>query len=140
MPGVAYICENDGLYTMRYITPTLRSVLGYEPADFIDNKRHFAASVILPEDLDVVDEFAEIVAKADIAVTARYRLVRASGEVFQALVFAHALRDPKTKEPVGFCGVLTDISGVPSLQGESAVLTQAKYTSKERKTPKRKRR
>ncbi len=124
LPGVAYLCDNDGLYTMRFLSPTLREVVGYAPGDFIANKKHFAASVVLPEDLDVVDEFAELVAHTDATVGARYRLVRSNGEVFPALVFARAVRSKAGGKVKGFSGFLADISTMPALQGKPQVVSR----------------
>lgn len=124
MPAVAYLCENDELYTMRYISPTLKSVVGYAPEDFIDNRKHFAASIVLPDDLDVADEFAEAVAAARKPVAARYRLVRSNGKVFQALFVAKSVRVNNSRKAIGICGVLVDLTHVPSLQGKSQVLNE----------------
>lgn len=124
LPGIGYMCENDELYTMRFITPTLRELMGYNPEDFIHNRKHFAASVIVPDDLDVVDEFAETIVSTGLLMAARYRLVRANGEIFPALVFARSVVDPKTKQSKGFCGIALDLSNTPALQGKSEILTQ----------------
>jgi PAS domain S-box-containing protein len=122
LPGITYLCSNDELYTMRFVCEGFGSTIGYDLQDFIDNKHYFAASVIHPDDVDLVDELAEIAAARRGKVMARYRIVNAKGEPIPFLFTVRAIRD-KQGEARWFCGFTVDIRDIPELQGPSAILT-----------------
>ena len=128
MPTVSFVCENDEFYTMRNLSASVLRMFGYRPEEFIDNKRIFAASVVFPADLDLIDEQAEAAFSSNSPVTSRVRLVRSDGSVFPALIMSRALFDAKTGKPNGFSGSVVDISELPALHGASAILTAAKQT------------
>ncbi|MBX3475635.1 MAG: PAS domain-containing protein [Planctomycetes bacterium] len=122
VPVISYFCENDGLYTMRWLNAGGGNDLGYNLQDFVDNKHYFAASAVHPDDLDVVDQFAERALASRRPIIARYRLVHVGGEVMPMLLAARAVRD-RNGQPQGFCGMVLNIAQVPQLHGPSQVLT-----------------
>lgn len=122
LPAISYFCENDGLYTMRWLNAGSGNDLGYDLQDFVDNRHYFAASAVHPDDLDVVDQFAERALASRRPVIARYRLVHVEGKVLPTLLTARAVRDALGR-PHGFCGMILNLADVPALQGESRVLT-----------------
>jgi len=122
LPVISYFCENDGLYTMRWLNAGGGNDLGYDLQDFVNNKHYFAASAIHPDDLDVVDHFAERALASQRPIVARYRLVHVEGTVLPVLVVARAVRDENGR-PHGFCGVVLNCTTAPQLQGPSQVMT-----------------
>lgn len=128
MPTVSYICENDEFYTMRYISSSILLMLGYRADEFIDNASSFGASVAHPEDLEIIDAFAEALLSSRQTLTARVRLVRRDGTVFPCLLVSRAIWHPGTGEAVAFSGTVVDISGEPGLQGPPGILTNPKKT------------
>jgi len=123
LPVITYLCENDGLYTMRWICAGGGNPLGYDLQEFVDNRHYFAASAVHPQDLDVVDEFAECAAAAARPALARYRLVTQKGRVLPMLVAARAVRDESSRA-AGFCGMVLNLEDWPELQGQARVLSE----------------
>lgn len=122
LPGMSYLCENDEHYTMRFLCGGSGHDFGYDLQEFVDNRHYFAASAVHPEDLDLVDEFAETMVAHARPVVARYRLVRAGGQVVPILVMARAVRN-HAGEVLAFAGFIADISGMPTLEGPAKILT-----------------
>src|SRR5690606_4002742 len=79
VPFVSFFCDNDALYSMRFLTFGGGEAYGYKLDDFVDNKHYFAASTTHPDDLDIVDKHAEQAAAGGSPVISRYRLVQADG-------------------------------------------------------------
>lgn len=122
VPFVSFVCDNDALYSMRFLTAGSEGLFGYAPEDFIDNQRYFAASTTFPEDLDVIDAHAEQAIAGGSPVVSRYRLVQASGEVVPVLLAAKAVQDDNG-EPHALAGVVVDLSRFPALQGPPGLLS-----------------
>lgn len=125
LPGISYFCENDERYTMRFLCGGSGHDFGYDLQGFVDNKHCFAASVVHPHDLDLVDEFAELMVAHPRPMAARYRLVRSEGREVPILITARAVRSHRG-EVLGFAGFIIDIGGIPDLQGPAGILTDLK--------------
>ena len=123
VPFVSFFCENDALYTMRFLTVGGGEAFGYDVNDFIDNKHYFAASTTHPEDLDIVDAHAEQAAAGGRPVVSRYRLVQADGEPVQVLMASQAVRNPNG-ETIGLAGCCVDLRVAPELQGDFGLLSE----------------
>jgi len=54
VPGVVYRCINDENWTMQYISDHIKELSGYPAEDFINNKVRSYASIIHPDDADLV--------------------------------------------------------------------------------------
>jgi PAS domain S-box-containing protein len=50
LPGIAYRASNDATYTMKFVSPGCRELLGYSPEDLIDNCTVSWVDLIHPED------------------------------------------------------------------------------------------
>ncbi|MES3008724.1 MAG: PAS domain-containing protein [Pseudomonadota bacterium] len=75
IPGMVYRCRNDEAWTMLFVSDACKELTGYSPDDFIDNKRVSYASLIHPEDRELVRrEVAEGV-RARRAFHCTYRLI-----------------------------------------------------------------
>ncbi|MBE7491810.1 MAG: PAS domain-containing protein [Planctomycetes bacterium] len=134
VPVISYFCENDGLYTMRWLNAGGGNDLGYDLQDFVNNKHYFAASAVHPDDLDVVDQFAERALASQRPIVARYRLVHVQGRVLPMILTARAVRDGDG-QAYGFCGMVLDVSETPALQGPSKVLTDHGAPKEQPQTP-----
>lgn len=77
IPGAIYRCQYDADWTMEFISDEIETISGYPAGDFIQNRRLSFASIINPEDNEIVDR------KVGEAVASRqpyyieYRIVRA---------------------------------------------------------------
>ncbi len=54
LPGIAYRCVNDASWTMKFVSPGCQELLGYAPADLIDNRVVAYADLIHPDDRGLV--------------------------------------------------------------------------------------
>ncbi len=75
IPGMVYRCRNDDDWTMLFASNACKALTGYSPEDLIDNKRVSYASLIHPDDRDMVRrEVAEGV-RTHRAFHCTYRLI-----------------------------------------------------------------
>lgn len=81
LPGMAYRCENDLDWTMRFVSFGCRELTGYDPADLVGNARIAFGGIIHPDDREHVwFTVQDAVGKAgDFLV--EYRIVTADGTV-----------------------------------------------------------
>jgi PAS domain S-box-containing protein len=81
LPGVLYRCALDSDWSMRYISSGIESLVGYPRSDFIGNQVRSYASLIHPQDQELVERSVrEAVAKQQ-AFDVEYRLIDAQGHV-----------------------------------------------------------
>lgn len=131
VPFVSFVCDNDALYSMRFLTAGSEGLFGYAPEDFIDNQRYFAASTAYPEDLDIIDAHAEQAAAGGSPVVSRYRLVRASGELVPVLLVAKAVQD-ENGDLQAIAGIVVDLNRFPALQGPPGLLSTLRPPARRR--------
>jgi len=79
IPGVFYRCANDAAYTMEFISAPVQELSGYPASDFIGNKARTYASVIHPDDMDLVNEAVEEGLTQRRAYVIEYRVVHRDG-------------------------------------------------------------
>ncbi len=81
LPGMAYRCRNDELWTALFVSDAVTDLTGYQPADLIDNRRLTYIDVIHPDDRQyVAGEIAVQLAEGD-SFQVTYRIVTANGDV-----------------------------------------------------------
>ncbi len=56
IPGAVYRCENNSRWSMEYISPNISIICGYPAEDFINNKKRTFASIIHPDDRNIVEQ------------------------------------------------------------------------------------
>lgn len=122
VPFVSFFCENDALYSMRFLTFGGGEAYGYKLDDFVDNKHYFAASTTHPDDQDIVDKHAEQAVAGGSPVISRYRLVQADGEPVPVLLVSRAVYNP-AGEIIGLAGIVVDLRNMPALQGPRGLLS-----------------
>ncbi len=81
LPGMAYRCLYDGLWTMKFISSGCKDLTGYNAEDLTDNHTIAWADLILPADREQVFSQVEQSIGAAEPFALEYRLRRADGEV-----------------------------------------------------------
>lgn len=66
LPGMAYRCQNDKNWTMKFLSKQCKELTGFEPSDIIDNRNITYNDLILHEDrLKVWKDVQESLKKKD---------------------------------------------------------------------------
>jgi hypothetical protein len=131
VPFVSFICDNDALYSMRFLTAGGGEAFGYKLDDFVDNKHYFAASTTHPEDQDIVDSHAEQAVAGGAPVVSRYRLVQADGTPVPVLLVSQAVLG-EGGEIFGLAGCSVDLRPIPELDGPPALLSELRKPQRRR--------
>lgn len=79
LPGMAYRCENDALWTMRFVSEGSQPLLGYTPAELINNARVAYAELIHSADRNFVSDTICQAMLARQTFTMEYRIRTADG-------------------------------------------------------------
>ncbi|HLC82272.1 MAG TPA: PAS domain S-box protein, partial [Bacteroidia bacterium] len=80
LPGMAYRCDNDDMWTMRFVSKGFQELTGYNPKDIVYNKKRSFADIIHPNDRNhVKKEIRKAVEKIS-PFEIEYRLITASGQ------------------------------------------------------------
>jgi PAS domain S-box-containing protein len=80
-PGAVYRCANDPQWTMEFISNDIERISGYPSTDFIDNVVRSFASIIHPDDCEMVErDVAEATRQGQLFVL-EYRIIRSDGGV-----------------------------------------------------------
>jgi PAS domain S-box-containing protein len=81
IPGAVYRCACNDERTMEFISDVIEDISGYPASDFIDNSVRTYASIIHPEDRQIVQGIIEGQAKQRTHYAVEYRIVGAKGKV-----------------------------------------------------------
>ena len=81
IPGACYRCADDADYTMEFISDAILDICGYPASDFIDSRARTYASVIHPEDLQMVADLVAAGIAARQQYTIEYRLLHRDGSI-----------------------------------------------------------
>ncbi|MDO9317538.1 MAG: PAS domain-containing protein [Gammaproteobacteria bacterium] len=114
IPGMVYRCRNDDNWTMLFVSNACEALTGYSPDDLIDNKRVSYASLIHPEDRDMVRREVTVGVRARRAFHCTYRLITRDRLVRWVREQGEAVR--------------TDERGALVLQGYITDITEEKST------------
>ncbi len=79
IPGIIYRCANDENWTMEYISGEVDKILGYPVSDFINNKVRNYASVIHPDDKEMVNETVQDSLNKKQHYVIEYRIIHKDG-------------------------------------------------------------
>lgn len=94
IPGVFFRCKFDPRWTMLYVSPEIKTFSGYEPEDFIDNRRHAFESIIHRQDSANVFQVVRDAIAENRPWAVDYRIIHRDGsvrwvhETGRAVVFA----------------------------------------------------
>lgn len=75
LPSVVYRCVMDKHWTMKMISPQIEKISGYPASDFIENNKRTYASIIHPDDADMVEETVVHNVERNLAFTINYRII-----------------------------------------------------------------
>ena len=79
LPGIAYRCANDPLWTMEYLSEGVLELTGYPVEEFLGNRIRSFASIIEPEDCSKITEDIQKALDEKKPYTLEYRINTASG-------------------------------------------------------------
>jgi len=80
LPGMAYRCENNLAYTMKFVSEGCFDLLGYSPDDLVGDRRVAYGDLIHPDDRTMVWEEIQKALKERGAFRITYRIRKASGD------------------------------------------------------------
>jgi len=80
LPGIAYRCRNDALWTMEFVSQGCRPLTGYDPDDLVMNQRIAYADLIDPADRQFVSDAIQAALAAGTPFEIVYRIRTASGQ------------------------------------------------------------
>ena len=124
LPSALLYVENDAHYTLRFANKQAALLLGYDIEDFLGSDKYTAASVVHPDDLDLLEHADGLVAEGTRPVIVRYRLIDSQGNALPVLDVSRPVVDEKGGIS-GFVTLLVDLRGTPDLQGPSKILSSA---------------
>lgn len=81
LPGMAYRCENDAHWTMRFLSEGCQALTGYNPQDLLDNQELSYGSLIHPDDRDSVWKQVQRTIISGDPFAMSYRITDAQGKV-----------------------------------------------------------
>lgn len=81
LPGMAYRCDNDDQWTMRFVSKGFHELTGYNPKDIINNKKRSFTDLVHPKDRNLGKEIIRKALKARSPFEVEYRLITAKGEL-----------------------------------------------------------
>ena len=81
IPGIVYRCAADDVWTMYFISETVKEISGYHASDFINNQVRTWESVIHPDDRDWAGKIAYDAIEKKESYTIRYRIINSKGEI-----------------------------------------------------------
>ena len=117
LPGMAYRCNFDTYWSMRFVSEGSRQLTGYGPSDLIDNASVAYADLIFPEDRQPVWETVTHAVKARQAFTIEYRIHTANWN--EKWVWEHG------------CAILRPDGSIEALEGFITDITERKQASEE---------
>lgn len=81
LPGMAYRCDNDEMWTMRFVSKGFRDLTGYNPKDIINNKKLAFSDIVHPKDKNLrrEDVHKALIEKRQFEI--EYRIITGSGQV-----------------------------------------------------------
>ena len=100
IPGAVYRCEMDGNWTMSYISERIEEISGYPAADFVQNSMRSYASIIHPDDVEMVNQAVEKGLREKSFYLIEYRIVRSDGAIRWMFEKGKAIRGGEMLEGV----------------------------------------
>jgi PAS domain S-box-containing protein len=81
IPGAVYRCDRDPDWTMRFLSDAIADICGYPASDFMGNRVRTYASLIHPDDRDMVEKTVESGIESGEPFAIEYRVHNAAGKV-----------------------------------------------------------
>ncbi len=118
IPAIVYICDVEPPYATIYVSPQTETMLGYASKEWLDDPGFFM-KIIHPEDVKAVVDHDAAAVKSSGFATTEYRLVDRWGAIRWVRDESVLVRDP-AGEPIGWHGVLVEITGIKRAEPPSA--------------------
>ena len=118
VPGVIYVADLnplDGGYRLRYASPQLTTLFGYEPADWADTERWLAT--VHPEDRERVRAVVAAIAETG-GFDIEYRVFHRDGSVRWVRTQAHVLSRDALGRPSEIQGLVVDVTDARTIDRE----------------------
>ncbi len=109
LPGIVYQCANDPDWTMVFLSEGIKMLSGYAAVDFIDNAVRSFASIIHPDDREMVDRAVQAGVDKKQTYILEYRIVRQDGGITWVHERGHGVFDSKG-ELLHIEGIILDIT------------------------------
>ena len=81
IPGAVYRCANDPDWTMDFISDVIEEVSGYKASDFIQNRVRSFASIIHPDDREMVEATVHEAISERVPYIIEYRIIRSDESI-----------------------------------------------------------
>lgn len=81
IPGAVYRCAKDADWTMEFLSDVIEEISGFPASDFINNRVRTFASIIHPEDREIVQQIIEKSLEKRQPYIIEYRIVRADASL-----------------------------------------------------------
>jgi PAS domain S-box-containing protein len=81
IPGAVYRCANDPEWTVDFISDVIEEISGHKASDFIQNRVRSYASIILADDVEMVEETVQKAVSKREPYLIEYRIVRSDGHL-----------------------------------------------------------
>ena len=112
-PAIFYVADYDDIRSVRFISPNIERILGYDPARFVGPER-FGKSCIHPDDIDGYRRSIELLGTRG-RITHNYRFRHRDGHF---LWFRDELRYVETEDgDARFVGCMIDITAKKEVEG-----------------------
>ena len=92
IPGTVYRCALDEDWTMHYLSNHIEELSGYPASDFIENRVRSYASIIHPDDQQVVSDSVHTSIEKTGFYIIEYRIIRSDGEVRWVFERGHVIK------------------------------------------------
>jgi diguanylate cyclase (GGDEF)-like protein/PAS domain S-box-containing protein len=116
IPAVTYIADFVGSFRLRYVSPQCRTMLGYEPDDWVADADAWVRA-IHPDDRQRIIEEAEACIAAERPFDFEYRMLTADGRVLHFWEKTSFVRDDRGR-PIAVTGVMLDVTDLKVAQEE----------------------
>ena len=114
IPAIVYVCEVEPPFRTHYISPQVKSMLGYPPQEWMSDPNGFIMKIVHPEDVGGLIDLTAEAARTRGFATAEYRLLDRQGEVRWFRDECALVRDP-SGTPIAWHGVLVEITGMKKM-------------------------
>jgi len=110
IPGIVFLCYYDENWTMHYIVKDIERTSGYPASDFINNNVRSYASIIHPDDVELVNQAVKKGLDQNKPFEMEYRIIRKDGEI--AWVYEKGLKVHSQGNKIWLNGIIFDITKI----------------------------
>ena len=114
IPGIVYLCYYDEHWTMHYLVKEIENISGYPASDFINNNVRSYASIVHPDDVEIVNEAIRKGVDSSKPYEMEYRIIKKNGEI--AWVYEKGQKVCTEDDTIWLNGIIFDITERKQLQ------------------------